>query len=84
MSNWKPDAQFLDFFLKGLIEEGENVDLHNYREDKTGRMLSTRELVEEMRQGTFLGRKFYKKVYNHPEMQKDYERYKSEQGETND
>ena len=77
MSKWKPDAQFLDFLLKELIEEGENADTRNYREDKTGRMLSTRELVDEMRHGTSLGRKFYRELYAHPEMQKDYERYKS-------
>ena len=76
MGTWKPDEKFLEFFLKGLIEEGEEIDIRNYREYKTRRMLSTRELVEEMRQGTQLGRKFYRNLYNHPEVQKDYEKYK--------
>lgn len=78
MVTWKPDQQFLDFFLKGLIEEGEDVNTPAYREDRTGRILTMHELTEEMRQGTPLGRKFYRKLYNHPEMQDDYEKYKAE------
>lgn len=72
MSLWRPDEDFLKFLLYEL--ENSEVDIPAL---DVGEAYGLRELIEEMQNGTELGKLLYNQYYNNPTMQKLYNEYKS-------
>lgn len=63
---WEPDEEFLEFLE--ALQEAAGASL----------MIGGRPIVDEMRDGTDLGRKFYEKMYADPELKAVFEEWKFE------
>ena len=70
MTEWKPDTEFLDFIIKKFEKEGGDRNKVLIGAGQKGYNMN--ELVEEMKQGTKLGRRMYETFYT-----TDFEAYKT-------
>ncbi len=78
MDEWKPDEKFLEFLVKELNKD------KSFEKPFIGagtKSWSMRDLVEEMRQGTELGREIYQDSYANKKTQKQYKAYLSKKSE---
>ncbi len=75
MNEWKPNHGFLDFLLDRFNEEG-HIDHPMVSIDEYS--ITKRDLIQEMRLGTDLGRKVYSQWHDDPICQKLYSKYLSE------
>jgi len=73
MTDWKPDLQYIDFLAKLSKSQGMDNNMLGLG-DSEGRY-SLNDHLDEMRQGTDRGRRFYQHFYGIQDFQKKYQEY---------
>lgn len=77
MSDWKPDLKYLDFLLDKAITQGHDVDEEFMGTEE--RTYSMRQMIDEMKQGTDVGKAMYESMVEldkqNPIYQQEYQEY---------
>ena len=75
MADWKPNEKFLDYVLKRMEQEG--MDTHQPLVGNSQGTSNARDMVEEMRTGTRVGKKMYESLFEREK--KEFEKYLGQQ-----
>ena len=71
MAEWKADENFLDYVLKKMEQEG--MDTHQSLVGNSQGTYNARDMIEEMRNGTGVGRKMYESLFEREKT--EFEKY---------